>query len=239
MKKYFVYIKTVLFLGLVMLVLSFTSKRNADRGIKEDIKVFFSNEDNLFLTHQMVNNLLIQNGKHVVNQSKSLIHLLELEKIVERHPMVSFSEVSVSVLGELQVNVMQRKPIARMFKANKVVYLDTKGIEMPLSSNYSARVPVVDNKDGLMKIEDIFPLIKKIYQDDFLRKLVVLIKKDNEGYWLKTRVNQQKVLLGNLENTNKKLKKLKVFYSYMEKDSMCSNFAKIDLQYNSQVVCSK
>ena len=238
MKKYFVYVKTLLFLILITFVLSFTSKRNALRKVT-DVKVSFSNEDNLFLTYQTVDNLLIQNGAHVVNQSKSLINLQELEKTVKAHPMVSFSEISIGVLGDLQVDIKQRKPVARMFKAQETVYLDTQGLEMPLSNNYSARVPVIDNTKGFIKTEEIFPLVKKLYEDEFFAKAVVLIKKDEEGYWLKTRVNQQNILLGDLEHINKKLKKLKVFYNYMEKDSISNTFKKIDLQYNSQIVCSK
>lgn len=238
MKKYFVYIKTVLFVVLIAIILGFTSHRNEIRSVK-NVKVFFSNEDNLFLTHQMVDNLLIQNGKHVVNQPKSLINLQELEEKVKEHPMVSLSEVSVGILGNIQVDVKQRKPIARMFKAGEVVYIDTKGLEMPMSNNYSARVPVVENTKGEIKNEEIFPLIQEIYKDEFLKKIIVLLKKDNEGYWLKTRVNKQNVLLGSIENTKEKLKRLKVFYKYMENDSLSSTFKKIDLQYNSQIVCSK
>ncbi len=238
MKKYFVYIKTGLFLLFVLTMVSFTSRRNSARKIK-DVKITFSNEDNLFLTHKMVDNLLIQNGKHVVNQSKSLIHLLELEKKVQQHPMVSSSEVSVDVLGNVEVNIQQRKPIARMFNAKNVVYLDKQGQEMPLSTNYSARVPVIDNTKGQIEVEKVVPLMQQIYKDDFFRKLIVLVKKDKEGYWLTTRVNQQNVLLGNLEDTQEKLKNLKVFYKYMQNDSISSTFKKIDLQYNNQVVCSK
>ncbi|MGY5352456.1 cell division protein FtsQ/DivIB [Wenyingzhuangia sp. IMCC45533] len=239
MKKYFVYIKTVLFLTLILLVLSFTSRRNEARLITDHVKVFFSNEDNLFLTHKMVDNLLIQNGKHVTNQPKSLIHLPELEKKVQEHPMVSVSEVSVGVLGDIQVNIKQRKPIARMFTTYDIVYLDKQGKEMPLSNHFSARVPIVDNTNNYIKTGEIYPLMLAIYKDEFLRKTVVYVKKDKEGYWLQTRVNKQRVLLGDLNRTQAKLKNLKVFYSYMEKDSLSSTFKKIDLQYNNQVVCSK
>lgn len=238
MKKYFIYIKTVLFLIFIGLVFGFTSKRNAMRKI-EDIDIVFSNEDNLFLTHQMVDNLLIQNESGVRNQAKSLINLQELEDIVQSHPMVETAQVSVGVVGDLKVSVIQRKPLAREYNKQGVFYIDSKGKKMPLSKSYSARVPVVDNKNGLIKIEEVFSLIEKIHQDEFLKKLVVTIKKDKEGYWLQTRFNHQRVLLGELKNTSGKIKKLKVFYNYMENDSLSATFKKIDLQYNNQVVCSK
>ncbi|MDO6802529.1 hypothetical protein Q4595_08725 [Wenyingzhuangia sp. 1_MG-2023] len=238
MKKYFVYIKTVLFLIVIGIVLGFTARKNSLRKV-DGIAVFFSNEDNLFLTSQMVDNLLIQNGESVRNQQKTSINLQELENLVEAHPMVSSAEVSVGVTGELEVEIKQRKPLARMFNAREVVYLDTKGLEMPLSNNYSARVPIINNTNGLIQPKEVFPLIQKIDADDFLKKLVVSVQKNNEGFWLSTRLNHQKVLLGDLNDINKKLKKLKVFYTYMEQDSLSSTFKKIDLQYNNQVVCSK
>jgi len=238
MKKYYIYIKTVLFLLILGGVFSFTSHRNKKR-IVSDVKVSFSNEDNLFLTHQMVNNLLVQNENHVVNKQKTLINLQELEHNVELHPMVSSAEVSVGITGDLQVSVKQRKPIARMFNVLDVVYIDTKGEEMPLSKNYSARVLIIDNKNSMITHKEIFPLIKKINDDTFLKKLIIAIRKDKQGYWFLTRFNQQKILLGNLKNSKRKLKKLKVFYGYIEKDSLAHTFKKIDLQYNNQVVCSK
>ncbi len=238
MKKYFVYIKTVLFLCIIALVVGFTAKRNANRSVQK-VAISFSNEDNLFLTHKMVDNLLIQNGEHVVNKLKSLINLQELEHKVELHPMVSNAEVSIGISGNIHVGVQQRKPLARMFGAQKVVYLDVEGKEMPLSTNYSARVPVIDNKNGLIEQEEVFPLVQKIHSDLFYKDLIVAIHKNEKGYWLQTRYHQQKVLLGSLEEMNKKFKKMKVFYNYAQNDSLTSTFKTIDLQYNKQVVCSK
>ena len=238
MKKYFVYIKTVLFLLFIGFIFGFTSKRNAMRKIEKP-KIVFANEDNLFLTHQMVDNLLIQNNKPAVNQAKSLINLQELEQRVQSHPMIETAQVSVGIVGDLKVSVIQRKPLAREYSQNGVFYIDSKGLKMPLSKSYSARVPIINNKNGFIKSEEVFPLIQKIHHDEFLTKLVVAIKKDKEGYWLQTRFNHQQVLLGELNNTSDKLKKLKVFYNYMENDSLSATFKKIDLQYNNQVVCSK
>lgn len=239
MKKYFTYIKTVLLLVIVGVVFGFTSKRNELRRVQSDVNIQFGNEDNLFLTHFMVNNLLIQNGEHVVNQPKTLINLQELESQVEEHPMVSSAQVSLGIVGDLEVSIKQRKPLARLYNQDKIMYLDSKGKEMPLSTNYSARVLVVDNKSGLIDIKEVFPLIKKIHSDQFLEELIVLIKKKEEGYWLQTRYNKQEVLLGNLSQINQKLKKIKVFYSYIGKEKLSGAFKKIDVQYNNQVVCLK
>lgn len=224
-----------MFVGIIF---GFTSKRNAMRKI-ENIDIAFANKDNLFLTHQVVDNLLKQNEKGVLNQPKSLINLQELEMAVQSHPMVETAQVSVGVVGDLKVSVIQRRPLAREYSKKGVFYIDSKGEKMPLSKSYSARVPIINNKNGSINSKEVFPLIQKIDQDDFLKKLVVAVKRNEEGYWLQTRFNKQEVLLGELNDTQKKLKKLKVFYNYMENDSLSTTFRKIDLQYNNQVVCSK
>lgn len=239
MKKYYVYIKTVLFLIVIAVVFGFTSRRSEARNLQEDIEVVFENDENLFLTSKTVNNLLIQKLGKVENQRKSSISLQELENLVRSHPMISSADVSVGVKGDVQVIIRQRKPLARIFNAQEVVYLDSKGKEMPLSDHYSARVPIINNKNGLLLAKEVFPLIQKINEDPFLKKMVVSVKKNKEGVWLSTRVNHQQVLLGDLKDIHKKLKKLKVFYSYMQKDSLATTFNKIDLQYNNQVVCLK
>lgn len=238
MKKKIVYIKTLLFLLILGLVFGFTSRRNEQRKL-QGIEVSFNQDRNLFLTTETVNNLLIQNIGELEKQSKSSLNLQELESLVISHPMVSSADVSVDVLGKINVEIVQRKPLARILNAKEIVYLDADGQIMPLSDCYSARVPIIYNNNGLVQPQEVFPLIQKIHTDDFLRKLIVAIKKDQEGYWLTTRIHHQQVLLGELKGFQKKLKNLKVFYAYQQKDSMAATFKKIDIQYNNQIVCSK
>ena len=53
-------IRLVLIIFAMIFLYSFSSKRNSQRKIsKIDIK--FESNENMFLTHEMVNNLLIQN----------------------------------------------------------------------------------------------------------------------------------------------------------------------------------
>ena len=203
------------------------------------VEIKFSEEDNLFLTHQTVNNLLIQNQNYVKSQKKSFLDLNALEKKVNRHPMIYKSDVSVDVYGGLEVNVVQKKPIARVFGKRHSYYLDSHGGTMPLSTKFTARVMMVDNENGLLNRKEIFPLIQSIHQDLYLKKNIVMVKKSKMGYWLETRVNHQKVFLGSLEGLKQKLTHLKAFYNYTQTDVLAQTFKKIDLQYSNQIVCTK
>ena len=64
-------IRLVLIIFTMIFLYSFSVKRNSERKIsKIDIK--FESNENMFLTHEMVNNLLIQNlgGTFAVHQAK-------------------------------------------------------------------------------------------------------------------------------------------------------------------------
>ena len=188
----------------------------------------------------MVNNLLIQNNQPVKNQVKSLINLPLLEDEVKKHPMIAQAEVSLSVEGKMKVSVEQRKPLARVFdESGDVFYLDEQGARMPLSKRYAARVLLVDNREGNMSYKELFPLIERIYKDEFLSKTITTVSKKDNDIVLNSRFNNQKVALGDLINIKQKLKKLKVYYAFAEKDIVAKTFKKINLKYHNQIVCSK
>jgi cell division protein FtsQ len=53
-------VRLVLVILMMIFLYSFSSKRNSERKINK-IEIKFESNENMFLTHQMVNNLLIQN----------------------------------------------------------------------------------------------------------------------------------------------------------------------------------
>ena len=221
---------------VLLVVYGFSKHKNQARKIN-DIQVSFGAYENLFLTHEKVNNLLIQKFGDLVNKPKSLVDLHEIENSITNHPMVSKSEVSVGLSGEMKVRVHQREPVARVCSNFATYYLDTEGQEMPLSKNYSARVVLVDNKNGNIKNDEVFPLIEKIEQTAYLKKSIVCVKKEEEGYKMLSRNNREWIVLGTLENLEDKLFNLKTFYNYSKDKEL--RYKKIDLQYHNQVVCSK
>lgn len=239
MKKYFSHIKFILLLLLTGLVFGFTSKKNKQREvIATDIK--FTNPTELFVDYQTVNNLLIQNNRPVKNQTKSLINLHLLESHIMGNPMIKKANVSVDILGNLEVAITQKKPIARVFDQGNSYYVDENGLKMPLSTKHAARVVVVNSVNTDVNIKEVYPLLKKIEGDSFFKDLIVSVTKTNvEGYVLKARHYRQDIVLGNCEDLQEKFKKIKVFYNYGKQDDEINTFKKINLQYHNQVVCSK
>ena len=73
-----------------------------------------------------------------------------------------------------------------------------------------------------------------------LKKQIIGIEKmpDNE-FVLVTRIGDQKIELGKIENLESKFKNLKSFFIKTMKDRTIDNYTSINLEYNNQVVCTK
>lgn len=205
----------------------------------QNITVNFSGEDNLFITEAMVNKLLIQNQQDVKNVTKEILDLNELEIALKSNPMIKTAQVHLTVNGEVRANVIQRKPIARV-STNVSYYIDDDGKYMPLSSNYTARVPLVTGFVNKNSLSNVFKIASKIYNDQFLKTHVVEIHQNQDKtIVLKTRVLNFEILIGSLDRLDKKINNFKAFYQKAKKDKSLNKYSKVNLQFENQVVCTK
>jgi cell division protein FtsQ len=232
------YIKALILLVLVSFLFAFSTIRNAERNVTK-IDVNFIGEDNLFITQEMVNKLLILNEQDVTNVAKDILDLNELETALNSNSMIKKAQVYLTVNGEVRADVIQRKPIARV-STNTFYYIDDEGLSMPLSKNYTARVPLVTGYVEKNNLNTIFKIASKIYNDSFLKTHIVEIyQKQDETIILKTRVLDFEIVLGNLDRLDKKINNFKAFYQKAKKDKTLKKYNKVNLQFENQVVCTK
>jgi cell division protein FtsQ len=239
MKNNIVYIKSVFLIALLAFLYGFGSYKNKARSVK-NVEIEFINGDNLFMTHQMVNKLLIQSFGDVKNQAKSLINLHDFENVVSENSLVEHAKVFMTIGGSVKTIITQRTPVARVNTGLEVYYIDKQGLKMPLSSNYSARVILVSGKIVTPDLPSVFQLVNKIRGNEFLNNLIVGIEKSaDKEYVLLTRLYNQKIQLGKISELNTKFKKLEAFYNKAIADKEVKNYRTINLKYNNQVVCTK
>jgi len=232
------YIKLIGLLGLVIFLYAFTSKRNLGRKIT-DVDIKFKGGNTLFVTEETVSKLLIQNNHNVTSVPKEILDLNGLESALNSNPMIKKAEVYVAVNGALTAEIIQKTPIARV-NTNASYYIDDEGSFMPLSSNYTARVPLVTGAVKKNNLDELFVIAKKVRNDDFLKKHVVEIHQDvNSELTLRLRQYDFKVLLGNTKSMNKKINNLKAFYQKALKDKTLNSYSHVNLRFGNQVVCTK
>lgn len=242
MKKYY---NILIFIGIAIVIIflyGFASQRSSLREDK-GVNVVFENGENLFVSYETVNKLLIQKLNASGLQRKENINLKQLETYLSDHEMVENAEIYLTLSGELGAIIKQRTPVLRVACDKDAYYYDTQGKRMPLSDNYSARVPITADTISEGGNNDLIVLSRIINEDDFLKKQIIAIDRLEKGehfeYELKTRVGEQKILLGDLQRIEKKIAKLKVFYNKTMLDSTYTNYKTINLKFNDQIVCEK
>ena len=106
-------IRLVLVVLMMIFLYSFSSKRNSERKINK-IDIQFDSKENMFLTHQMVNNLLIQNLGDASRLQKDKVDLNTLENELSHHEMIEKAEVFSTIDGFLNTRITQKTPIIRV-----------------------------------------------------------------------------------------------------------------------------
>ncbi len=230
------YIKGVA-LGVLLLALAgFANQRNNKRSVALGT-IKFEGANNLYITHEAVNKLLIQNGLKVTGTAKDAIDLNGLESALVAHEMIQDAEVYLTVDGRLSANVKQRLPIARVLGKSHY-YIDAQGKKMPLSPYHAARVPMVSGITNEKALQEVYEFAKFIQTDDFLKKHVVAIVYD-EGLKAQLRGRAFEVDFGAAQNLQHKAKKLMAFYQKAIKDNALDSYKTVNLKYSNQVVCTK
>jgi cell division protein FtsQ len=228
-------------IGLILLVgflFAFSNQRNSVRKVDLKAPVFIG-ENKLFITDQTVSKLLIQNQRPLTEQPKDIIDLNELEVALNSNSMIKKAEVFMSVEGELYTEIEQKRPIARV-SSNASYYIDDDGSYMPLSSNYTARVPLVTGNVNKNSLETVYEFASAVDQDEFLKKHVIEIRQnDDNTIDFRIRKSDFTVHLGTLKKLDKKINNFKAFYQKAFKDKILETYTRVDLKFDKQVICTK
>ncbi|MEH6681405.1 MAG: hypothetical protein V7724_12710 [Sediminicola sp.] len=232
------YIKAVVLASLMVGLYIFCDFRNGAKNV-DHMDIIFEGDQNLYITHESVNKLLIQNYGPLTNMAKEKLVLNTMEKVLETNEMVKDAQVYLSVDGKLTSKIVQRKPIGRV-EGIKKFYVDDEGKRMPFSTNHSARVPIITGKTTQKGLEDVYRLLQYINGDNFLRKNIIGIHIGNDGrYQLKLRLENFVVNLGTMDQLDSKFNNFRAFYNKAAKDRALDRYSLVSLEFDKQVVCTK
>lgn len=237
MKRSLGYIKAFVLVAIICLLYGFAEKRHRSRSINE-IKVEFTDSENLYVTEEVVNKLLIQKKATVSSIDKETLDLNRVESLLNKHEMIENAEVYLTLDGKLEAKVSQRKPIGRVV-GNSSFYLDKNGEMMPLSQFYSARVPLMFGFDG-SNVSKAYTIISYIKNDEFLNRHITGINRlKGDKYALELREQDFELYLGDSSNVALKFNNFKAFYKKAQKENKLDTYKKVNLQFGDQVVCTK
>jgi cell division protein FtsQ len=232
-------IRLILMLSLVVFLYSFTSMRNKNRKLTKSMVVFVENSTP-YIKQETVNKLLIENKTDAQSIRKVKLDLNQLEKSINSNPMIEKSEVFVSIDGVLKAEVKQKTPVARMFNDEGSFYIDYQGNIMPISEEFTARVPIISGDISNINKDDFSKLLRFIYNDDFLKKNIIGIQITTVGSLkMQARNFNYEILFGKSINMERKFNNYKAFFQKAVVDSSLYHYRLINLTFTQQVVCTK
>ncbi len=111
---------------------------------------------------------------------------------------------------------------------------------MPLSSQYTARVPVVSGDVTPEKIQEVAGVLKMIHDDEFLKQNIIGVKVSASGaIEMENRNFDFAIDYGKPVNIKRKFANYKAFFQKAAADSTIKKYKKISLRFSNQVVCTK
>jgi cell division protein FtsQ len=213
-----------------------------------------------FISQEDVETMLKQANIHPVGKVMEDISIEEMEYRLDQIAEIKKSEVYKTIDGNVYIKVRQRKPIVRILNANgSSFYLDEEGLQMPLSDNYTARVPLVSGyinesitklsaveigKSDLlkneMKSDDVFVLATFLKKDKFWNAQIQQIYYNQQGdIELIPSVGEHRIIFGDLDHMEGKFNKLMIFYKDGLNKTNWNIYNTINLKFKNQIICTK
>ena len=220
---------------IMLSIIGFSYWRNKKRLIKIDEIVFISGSPK-FLNYELINKLLeIELDK--ISESKESINLTSLESFFETNPYIYNAELYYYPNGSLGISIKEEEPELKII-SDTIFYFNYEGFKVPVSKKYKPDLPIFIGNPEKSKIKELLFLVSDFKKDYFLKKELKTIRHESNSYYIKLNSFDFEVEFGSINNLEEKIKKLKVFSAFYNSMKTKSNYKKISLKYNKQVVAS-
>jgi cell division protein FtsQ len=213
-----------------------------------EIEIEAGREGQGFLPKKDVVQLLTMNGKErIKGKSTREFELQKMEARLERHQWIRDAELFFNNNQVLQVKIKERQPIARVITySGNSFYIDSSCQRLPLSDKLSARVPVFtsfpSDKQNLkasdrLLIKQIKKLSTAIIKDPFWMAQVSQVDiTPKRTFELIPTIGSHVIDFGDASDCDLKFHRLFVFYKQVLSKTGMEKYARINIQYNNQVI---
>lgn len=199
----------------------------------------------------------------IVGKPMKSLSLTRMRERITENPYIRSAQVYSSVDGIIFVNIIQYKPILRVFTtAGQSYYLSSEGTMLPLSEQYSARVPVAsgyitdtysiernlvpgrldwDEADrDLTILQKLYLMARYLdYSEFFKAQIDQIYVNAQREIELIPKVGEHVIIFGGVNDLEEKFDKLRAFYNDGLRVNGWSKYTILNIKYKNQVICSK
>ncbi len=185
-----------------------------------------------------------------VGQPIGSFNLKAIENELQKNIWVKKAQLFFDNNARLQVDVLEREPVARLF-TNKgtTFYIDSSITMLPLSEKFSARLPVFTNfpsdKAVLTKadsalLKEVLTISMAIQKDSFRMAMIDQVDiTAQRTFELLPKIGNTVIVFGDAVNAEEKFDKLLLFYKEVLSKSGWDYYSTVNVEYAGQVVAKR
>jgi cell division protein FtsQ len=247
------FLKGLALLACLIFLWGFALKRQQSRVVNS-IRINIENEaENHFVDAEEIEKAISVGQNNLVYMRwMDSVSLARLEKRIEKIEFVKNAEVQLDLNGNLKVDVMLVKPVARIVAGGSDYdrYLGSEGEVLPTSEKYASKVLTIDGPGsrkmayaGFMtdsSCRAVLDLLRYIQEDKFWKAQIthMYIAKDMQ-ISLFTQVGGQEIEFGPASDAELKFEKLMAFYEKIVPARGWNAYRKVSVKFRNQIVCQK
>ncbi|MDR1653064.1 MAG: cell division protein FtsQ/DivIB [Prevotellaceae bacterium] len=243
--KIFIIIALTASAGYLLAAFVFFADRN-DKNICRQVNVRILNDKELQMmsaktvTDFVCKGSLNPTGKPIAEVKTDKIE----EELLHANPVVKSAECYITPSGIMNIDILQRTPKFRVITGSEAYYVDTEGKTFPVSTDYSAYVPVVSGRlTKTFATTQLFDFVNFIEKNGFWNAQIEQIYVvDNRNIELVQRIGGGIIRFGDIANYELKFEKLQKLYTNAFKEIGWNHYRTIDLRLADQtdmIVCTK
>ncbi len=214
-------------------------------GVEAEVSLL-EKGNNLILPEEFVEMVTKKFGP-VTGLPVDLVDMRSMEEYLKTNPYVRDANVYLGASGKLMLSLHQRMPLMRIVdNSNRHWYIDTDTVLMPVSSHFTARVPLVNGNFPMTKdvhqwpVEDLFRIAEVLQENEFMGSLIDQIyMESDEMIWLVPRFGPSKILVGNTDELEDKADRIQRLYKQALPYKGWDTYTYIDTRIAGQIVAKK
>lgn len=238
-------LKTFIILGLIALFTFAAIKfgNSSKEMLCNDVLVTIKDASNgEYVSLKEINKILDNKKLSPKGKVLSEVSISTIENELNKHPLVDKATCYKTPSGKIGIDIYQRIPMLKVYGTKgEQYYIDNKGERMP-NGTKSTQPTLVASGNIAQEYakKELFEfsvaLKQHAFWNDQIEQVYVNSKKDVE---LIPRVGNHIISIGDLNNHEEKLNRLKIFYDKVIKNVGWNKYSKINIEFENQIICTK
>lgn len=234
----------------IVLLVAAIQKKDTNKCAGVDINIKGVSNNFFVDKNDIMETIISISGGRIKGKSVGSFDLREMEQALQQNIWIKNAQLFFDNNERLQVDVLEREPMARVFTKNGATfYIDSALAMLPLSEKFSARLPVFTNfptdKKVLLKadstlLKDILTISMALQNDPFNMAMIDQVDITlQRTFEMIPKFGNTIIVFGSAKNAVEKMDKLRLFYKQVIIKAGWNKYSEINVQYLNQIVAKR